>query len=94
MYTLGLPHWLSGKESACSTEDTGDAGSIPGSGRAPAEGTGNPLQDSCRENAMDRGAAVHRVATHRVYLHNDIIEKEASACVHSRLLLGIFLLKA
>ena len=34
----------------------GDAGSIPGSGRSPAEGNGNPLQCSYLENAMDRGA--------------------------------------
>ena len=31
-------------------------GSIPGSGRSPGEGNGNPLQDSCLENSMDRGA--------------------------------------
>ena len=33
-----------------------DMGSIPGSGRAPGEGNGNPLQYSCLENSMDRGA--------------------------------------
>ena len=40
-------------------------GSIPGSGRSPGGGHGNPLQDSCLENSMDRGAwwaLVHRVA--------------------------------
>ena len=37
---LELPRWLSGKESAC---DTGDMGSISGSGRCPGEGNGNPL---------------------------------------------------
>ena len=45
--------------------DTGDAGSIPGSGRSPGLGHGNPLQYSCLENLMDRGgwwATVHRVA--------------------------------
>ena len=42
-----------GKESAC---NTGDRGYIPGSGRSPGEGHGNPLQDSCLENPMDRGA--------------------------------------
>ena len=40
-------------ESAC---DAGDAGSIPGSGRSPREGNGNPLQYSCLGNPMDRGA--------------------------------------
>ena len=47
------------------TADLRDAGLIPGSGRSPGEGTGNPLQYSCLENPMDRGAwwaVVHRVA--------------------------------
>ena len=48
-----LPSWLSGKESACKAEDWG---SVPGSGRSPGEGNGNPLQYSCLENPMDRGA--------------------------------------
>ena len=48
-----IPWWLSGKESAC---NSGDTGLIPGSGRSPGEGNGNPLQYSCLENSMDRGA--------------------------------------
>ena len=36
--------------------NAGDVGSIPGSGRSPGGGHGNPLQDSCLENPMDRGA--------------------------------------
>ena len=43
----------------------GDAGSIPGLGRSLEEGNGNPLQYSCLENSMDRGAwlaMIHRVA--------------------------------
>ena len=52
-YSVGLPWWLSGKESAC---QAGDPGSIPGLGRSPGEGNGNPLQYSCLENPMDRGA--------------------------------------
>ena len=50
---------------------TGDMGSIPGLGRAPGEGNGNPLQYSCLENPMDRGAwwaAVHRVAKSQTQL--------------------------
>ena len=42
-----------------------DVGSIPGSGRSPGEGYGTPLQYSCLENPMDRGAwqaTVHRVS--------------------------------
>ena len=41
------------KASAC---NVGDLSSIPGSGRSPGEGNGNPLQHSCLENPMDRGA--------------------------------------
>ena len=36
--------------------DARDVGSVPGSGRSPGEGNGNPLQDSCLKNSMDRGA--------------------------------------
>ena len=53
---MGLPWWLSGKESACIVGATGDLGSIPGSGRSPGRGHGNPLWYSCLENPMDRGA--------------------------------------
>ena len=45
-----------GKESACNAGDAGDQGLIPGSGRFPGEGNGNPLQYSCLDNLMDRGA--------------------------------------
>ena len=54
-----------GKEHACNAGDIKDAGSVPGSGRSPGEGHGNPLQYSCLENPMDRGAwrtMVHRVS--------------------------------
>ena len=50
-----------GKESAC---NAGDLSSIPGSGKPPGEGNGYPLQYSCLENSMDRGAwltTVHAV---------------------------------
>ena len=45
-----------GKEYACNARDTGDEGSIPGLGRSPGGGNGNPLQYSSLENPMDRGA--------------------------------------
>ena len=48
---LGFPHSSVGKESPC---NAGDPGLIPGSGRSPVEGNGNPLQYSCLENSMDR----------------------------------------
>ena len=63
--TWGLPRWLSGKESACNARVTGDEGLIPGFRRSPGRGHGNPLQYSCLENPMDRGAwraTVHGVA--------------------------------
>ena len=53
------------KNPTANVGDVRDAGSIPGSGRFPGEGHGNPLQYSCPENPMDRGAwwaTVHGVA--------------------------------
>ena len=44
-----------GSDSKASACNTGDPGSIPGSGRSPGEGNSNPLQYSCLENAIDRG---------------------------------------
>ena len=57
----GFPGSSDGKESACNARDLG---SIPGSGGSSEEGSGNPLQYSCLENSMEKGAwwaAVHRV---------------------------------
>ena len=51
--TSGSPPSLVGKEPAC---NAGDLGSLPGTGRSPGEGNSNPLQYSCLENPMDRGA--------------------------------------
>ena len=59
---MGFPGGSDGKESACNTRDLSW---IPGSGRLPEEGNGNPLQYSCLENPMDGGAwraIVRRVA--------------------------------
>ena len=44
------------KNTLANAGDTGDVGSIPGLGRSPGEGSGNPLQYSCLENPMDGGA--------------------------------------
>jgi len=49
----GFPGGSVGKESAC---NVGDLGSIPGLGRSPGEGNGNPFQYSCLENPLDGGA--------------------------------------
>ena len=53
---MGFPDGSVGKESACHAGDTGNMGSIPGLGRSPGAGNGNPLQYSCLKNPMDRGA--------------------------------------
>ena len=45
-----------GSDGKASVHNVGDPGSIPGLGRSPGEGNGNPLQDYCLENPMDRGA--------------------------------------
>ena len=60
--SMGFPDGLDSKESV---RNMGDISSIPGLGRSPGERNGNPLQYSCLENSMDRGAwqaTVHRVA--------------------------------
>ena len=61
----GFPGGSEDKASAC---NAGDLGSVPGLGRSPGEGNGNPLQYSCLENPMDRGvwlATVYGVAKSR-----------------------------
>ena len=60
-FDANFPGGSDGKQSACNARDLG---SIPGLGRSPTEGNGNPLQYSCLENPMDGGAwqtTVHRV---------------------------------
>ena len=62
---MGFPGGSEVKPFAC---NSGDQGSIPGSGRSPGEGNGNSLQCSCLENPMDRGACqatVHGVTRDR-----------------------------
>ena len=60
---MSLPGGVSGKESACQYVRLRDKGSIPGPGRFPKGGSGNPLQYSCLGNPMDRvwRAVVHGV---------------------------------
>ena len=53
---MGFPVPASGKESTGTTGDTREVGSIPGFGRSPGKGNGNPLQYSCLGNPMDRRA--------------------------------------
>ena len=64
----GLPGGSDGEESIC---NAGDLGLIPGSGRSPGGGNGNPLQYSCLENPMNRGAwwaTVHGVTKSQTQL--------------------------
>ena len=66
----GFPDASVGEESAC---NTGDGGSVPGLGRSPGGGHGTPLQYSCLENPMDRGAwratRLKRLSTHAGVLY-------------------------
>ena len=67
---MGLPQWLNSKESAC---NAGDLGLIPGLGRSPEEGHGNPLQYSCLENPHGQRRLEgysHRVANSPIRLHD------------------------
>ena len=60
------------KNMSANAGDIRDMGSIPGLGRSPGGGHGNPLQYSCLENPMDRGAwraTVHRLAKSQTLLH-------------------------
>ena len=68
--TVDFPYSSDGKESACNAREPR---SIPGLGRSPGEGNGNPLQYSCLENSMDRGvwwATVHGITKNRTRLGN------------------------
>ena len=68
-----LQGFAGGADSKESTCNSGDPGSIPGSGISPDEGNGNPLQYSCLENPTDRGAwraTVHVVAKSWTLLSN------------------------
>ena len=82
---LGLPSWLSGKESAC---QGGDLGLIPGLARFIGEGNGYPLQYSCLGNPMDRGAWWARVlfVGHK---ESDMTERPNSSWVIGRRVIAV-----
>ena len=70
---------LGEKDPPPNVEEIRDMGSIPGSGRSPGDGHGNPLQCSCLENPMDRRAwwaIIHRVT------ESDMTEAAEHACMH------------
>ena len=67
-YWLGFPGGPDNKESSC---NVGDPGSVPGKGRSPGKGNGNPLQFSCLGNPLDRGVwwtTIYEVAKSRTRL--------------------------
>ena len=69
------------KNSPANAEDVRDMGLIPGSGRSPGGGRGNPLQSSCLENPMDKGAwwaAVHSAAKSQTRM------KQLSSCTKGK----------
>ena len=68
------------KNMAANAGDVRDVGSIPGLGRSPGGGHGNPLQYSCLENPMDRGAwwaTVHGVAQSQTRMQSDSCGKQS-----------------
>ena len=70
---LGLSQRLCGKESTYNTGDAGDGDLIPGLGRPPGVGNGNPLWYSCLKNFMDRGGwwvIVQRITKSQTWLSN------------------------
>ena len=76
MAFIWLLRWLSDKESACQCRRHKSGGLNPGSGRSPRGGNGNPLQYSCQDNAMDRGAwwiTVHGIAKSRTQLSTTML---------------------
>ena len=76
----GFPGGSDGRESACGA---GDWDLIPGSGRSPGGGHGNPHQYSCLENPMDRGAwraTVHGVTKNRTRLNDQHIGCQFEGC--------------
>ena len=77
---MGFPGCSDGKESIC---DTRDPGSIPGLGRSPGNGNGNPLQYSCLENSKDRGA--WRAARSQRVRHNLVGHSQTRLNNHHKL---------
>ena len=81
---LGFPGGSDAKVSAC---NAGDPGLIPGSGRSPGEGNGNPLQYSCLENSMDRGAL--QATVHGVSKSQTRLSDFTHSLTHSRVSINV-----
>ena len=70
-----------GSDGKASAYNAGDLGSVPGSGRSPGEGNGNPLQYSCLENPMDSslpGFSVHRISQAKIW---EVCSCEPAVCI-------------
>ena len=76
---MGFPGGLVGKESTC---NEGDLGEIPGLGRSPEGGNGNPLQYSCLENLMDRELGELRSKGPQRVGHNSATEHKDTHTYH------------
>ena len=82
VHIIGFPGGSVGKESPCNARAAANMGSIPDLGKSPGEGHGNPIQYSCLENPMNRGAwqaTVHRVAKSWTWLK----WLSTHACMHA-----------
>ena len=82
VYLKGLMHFWSvagGSVVKNLSSSVGDMGSIPGSGRSPGEGNGNPLQYSCLGNPTDREAWQKSMGSQRV--GHDLVTKEQQQCI-------------
>ena len=74
------------KNTPANAGDVRDGGLIPGLGRFPGEGPGNPLQDSCLENPMNRGA--WQATVHRGHTESNTTEATQHACINNRVVLS------
>ena len=84
-----------GSEVKVSAWNAGDPGSIPGLGRSPGEGNGNPLQYSCLENSMDGGAwwaTVHGVTKSQTRLSDFTTTQQLRCFLHLTIRIRYFLL--
>ena len=75
----GFPVDIIGEESACQAGDARDLGLVPGLGRSPAVGNGNPLQYSCLENSMNRRAWQATVQ----WSHKELVMSELARNTHT-----------
>ena len=77
--TVSFPGGSLVKNPPAGDKNAGDTDSIPGSGRSPGEGNGNPLQYSCLGNPMDRGAAGYSLWGSKRVRHNLVTKQQQTA---------------